>query len=827
MTLSQASSTSEYGSDIDWDEAAEAQLAAVERTAAAPPSSNSDDNTTATTTVGTHAQVEVGDAPDEGVVTAARLAEALRESGVVGKEDSKLPDSRSLWERFRQRRGWGALSVSDLSGPSWCEVQHSYRLASKPHLPPLQRPATIISSSGSAVTVDTTRTIKREAVLDKGKAVHAKIEREVMGPQEKVEVAVAGKEEWWAVRILNTIVCLETLLETGRVREVPVVGWVKGFLVFGVIDEIERREFSHPPPASTRPKSALSPASSHAATQSPAKPHSILSTPSKKKRVACASASTPDPDNQRKLHQFFSPIPSPNQKGKDKAADQNVTEGEQSTEDPDSQNGQQVGRTGLVLSDTKTRYNRSLPAKPESRAARLQLMLYHRLFTSLLQPEPPPHTTSSSPSSPSSSSTLPPPFSWSRLYTHLALDPAVPLSPSFHTSIQPIVLGLNLESTLGLAENLGDYVEMLGRYGESLRGERGPDRLLEEEIEISYRLRGGGGWKGRRGAGRQGGKGQRGKNLAARKEGGSVGREQGSDEDEKQLRRAIELSLQEGPQVATDGSTRTPLEPLEGGRGEATETHDAAHATEVEQDDSQVEDSQLPFLANPSLPLPPLEQSHTADYTLPSSSLPVLAGAFDLPRNSQSNSSLGDSSPAVSHPSRSGPYNFRRRPAPSSPVQSFRSFVGNGNATPPHKRPRSASSVDSSNLTAHSAHDPIPIAASASRNSPPCPPHAASSPSSSPPSISTSPTHPDPTLIGIETFTNDPAELENWLTSVSAYWRGERDPIGVLLSEVNRCRTCEFEDGCEWRASKAQESMELAREKRRLKEREKEDKRRV
>lgn len=149
--------------------------------------------------------------------------------------DSLIPINR---ERYRKQRGWGALSVSDLSGPSWCEVtaavqrplsfttradrtlaqvQHTYRLASKPFLPPLERPATITTAAGAVIQVDATRTVKRESILDRGKEVHRRIEKQVMGDVEEVKVNVTGKEEWWALRILNTIICLHTLLENGKV----------------------------------------------------------------------------------------------------------------------------------------------------------------------------------------------------------------------------------------------------------------------------------------------------------------------------------------------------------------------------------------------------------------------------------------------------------------------------------------------------------------------------------------------------------------------------------------------------------------------------------
>lgn len=140
-------------------------------------------------------------------------------------------------ERYRKRRGWGALSVSDFASPSWCEVsrdlcsplstrpciafvlqyQHTYRLASKSWLPPLDRPATITTSKGLEITVDQNKTVKREKVLVKGTEVHAKIEKQVMGDVEQVKVETEGGEAWWALRILNTIVSLSILNERGRV----------------------------------------------------------------------------------------------------------------------------------------------------------------------------------------------------------------------------------------------------------------------------------------------------------------------------------------------------------------------------------------------------------------------------------------------------------------------------------------------------------------------------------------------------------------------------------------------------------------------------------
>lgn len=88
-----------------------------------------------------------------------------------------------------------------------------------------------------------------------------------------------------------------------------------------------------------------------------------------------------------------------------------------------------------------------------------------------------------------------------------------------------------------------------------------------------------------------------------------------------------------------------------------------------------------------------------------------------------------------------------------------------------------------------------------------------------PPARLRSPSPPPPDLeeghlIGIETFPFDTVELDAWLASVTQLWRGERQPEGVSLDQTNRCRTCEFEDNCEWRSKKAQEIESGNRNKR-------------
>ncbi|GAA5875794.1 hypothetical protein JCM8547_005317 [Rhodosporidiobolus lusitaniae] len=777
---STASTDSDYGSELEWNDELESQVVAFENSASPPPVPNEKEENVAPLAVVADPGKRENVQNDE-VAMAARQAEALREFGVER-------DERSLWERYRKRRGWGALSVSDLSGPSWCEVQHTYRLASKPFLPPLERPTSIVSSTtGASIPIDLTRTVQRETVLDKGKEVHARIEREVMGPEKKVEVEVSAKEEWWALRVLNTLVCLETLLETGRVREVHVVGWVHNFLVFGIIDEIERRDFPlHPPspPSVTPPTTAPEPPSTSAASE-PSTPSlsSRPSTPSEPKRTSKASPAKAEQDSQRTLTQFFSPVPSSAKKGKEKAASQDEVldltkeeEEEEEVRDVEVDVRRNTTRSGLVLSDTKTRFNRSLPPKSQSRAARLQLMLYHRLLTSLLLPEP-------IPSSSQPSLSFPHPFSWSRLYSHLSLEPLLPLSPLFLASILPILSSSSTLSTLlADATTLAAFVAVLAEYGELLRGERPPERLLEEEIEISYRLRDGRGgqmgWKARRETERRRKEEEDQEASKPKEEEGYE--DAGRKEDEEQdLQRAVQLSLQEQQVVAVARPSTDEISDLP--PVESVETDVVEEEMHV---DEQLDEVLRTALSPPLLPpfpanLPPLQDDSD---TPPSSSLSSTANEFALPFNSQSRTVEDDlPPPAAPRSSRPSRYYFRRRRASSN----------DDSQTPSAVAPTLASAP------------PPPIAPTLVT---PEPPQA----------------DDDPSFIGIETFCNDPIELDRWLVSISAYWKGEREPVGVSIEEVPRCRACEFEEGCEWRAMKAEEAMEDSRKRRSEREAERE-----
>lgn len=123
-------------------------------------------------------------------------------------------------------------------------------------------------------------------------------------------------------------------------RELPVVGWVNDFLVFGVIDEVERRELSPLPPTPVQTSDDLK-----------AKPRR---TPKKGKKGKDTPATPTKKDEQQKLTSFFSPSPSPAKRGGvlDLTQDSSLEESETEQTTP----VEPQPRWGFVLSDTKTRW---------------------------------------------------------------------------------------------------------------------------------------------------------------------------------------------------------------------------------------------------------------------------------------------------------------------------------------------------------------------------------------------------------------------------------------------------------------------------------------
>ena len=366
--------------------------------------------------------------------------------------------------------------MSDLIGPLWCEVQHTYRLKSRSHLPPSARPTTIVGSTGASIELDQKRTAAREDILNKGRKVHAKLEKQVMGETQPVQVAVTGAEEWWALRCLNLLVCLDALFHTGEARELPVFGYVGSLLVFGVIDDVARREL---PPA-------------------------VLATPPSKKRKGVQGGSSkkkagkePEPTNT--LDKYF--------------ATGSQSQRRDSPEIP-------AQDWGFIVSDTKTRCastpaqyqthaerrcrrSRYAPRERDTLGPRFQVMLYFRFLRSLLSSN---GNTDTSGSSEDGSR-----FPWARLASERALSLGAPLSQAFRDSITPAVFGSELvESLLAhtLAETpalpsqgdagasapddanstsdtmtLGHLIRALETFGQLLESD---SRLRDDLLELTY-----------------------------------------------------------------------------------------------------------------------------------------------------------------------------------------------------------------------------------------------------------------------------------------------------------------------------------------------------
>ncbi|KAL9243885.1 hypothetical protein vseg_017722 [Gypsophila vaccaria] len=120
------------------------------------------------------------------------------------KKKTKQPDS--LFTRFRKKKG---LYVTDITATEWCEKQMEFGLlCGKP---------------------------KKSNAMKAGIARHAMLEKEVT---KKVEVRVETLEDIWALKFVNFTICANQLLFDGLTRELPVVGFVQGVWMVGVIDEI-------------------------------------------------------------------------------------------------------------------------------------------------------------------------------------------------------------------------------------------------------------------------------------------------------------------------------------------------------------------------------------------------------------------------------------------------------------------------------------------------------------------------------------------------------------------------------------------------------------
>ncbi|KAI3518638.1 hypothetical protein L1887_07444 [Cichorium endivia] len=114
--------------------------------------------------------------------------------------------TESLLYRFRRKTG---LFVTDITSTEWCEKQQEFfLLCGKP---------------------------KASKAMKAGSARHTVLEEEVIT---RVEVLIRSSEERWALKMINFIHGTNQLFFEGLTRELPMMGFVDGVCVVGVIDEI-------------------------------------------------------------------------------------------------------------------------------------------------------------------------------------------------------------------------------------------------------------------------------------------------------------------------------------------------------------------------------------------------------------------------------------------------------------------------------------------------------------------------------------------------------------------------------------------------------------
>ncbi|XVF19498.1 hypothetical protein REPUB_Repub11eG0115700 [Reevesia pubescens] len=123
---------------------------------------------------------------------------------------SRVTQAQPFLHRFRRKRG---LSVTDITATEWCEKQMEF------------------------VLLFGKRKISK--AMKAGQARHVKLEEEVV---KRVKVRVHSIEDTWAIKFINFITGANQLLFEGLTRELPLIGFVEGVWLVGVIDEIRMPE---------------------------------------------------------------------------------------------------------------------------------------------------------------------------------------------------------------------------------------------------------------------------------------------------------------------------------------------------------------------------------------------------------------------------------------------------------------------------------------------------------------------------------------------------------------------------------------------------------
>ncbi|WFD29048.1 hypothetical protein MSPP1_000052 [Malassezia sp. CBS 17886] len=145
----------------------------------------------------------------------------------------RTPPPRTISEHVDRKP---SLSVSEFVSPTWCEYAFLYNILSQSHLPIHRRPREITTPSGNVLVPSWAMLREREHVMQLGTNVHDRIEREVH--PDRMEIRCVTPEDECALLFLQFVAGTHAARTAGRAREIPVIGYVHGHLVRGIVDEL-------------------------------------------------------------------------------------------------------------------------------------------------------------------------------------------------------------------------------------------------------------------------------------------------------------------------------------------------------------------------------------------------------------------------------------------------------------------------------------------------------------------------------------------------------------------------------------------------------------
>ncbi|KAE8233021.1 hypothetical protein CF326_g1941 [Tilletia indica] len=276
----------------------------------------------------------------------------------------KVPTSL---HEYAMNRGY--LSVTDVVSLAWCEFQSLYGVLGGRNLPLQERPTDFMTKAGVVIIPDRDIAIQREKTLEKGRAIHAELEKELYAVQRIIPTNTSADK--WALRVLEVCCGLKNLLNDGICREVRVFGIIEGFLVFGQIDEIQVKHTTTSTKDEGDPETA-SELSGIVESRVRDGEQETKSSPTsvKRRRELDVSPSRTGLSKSFPIMNGHGPIP---------MADNNRAG---QTLAPSTQLGLK-SEVALVVSDSKTRFSATVPRTESQTSARLQCMLYRRMLEEL------------------------------------------------------------------------------------------------------------------------------------------------------------------------------------------------------------------------------------------------------------------------------------------------------------------------------------------------------------------------------------------------------------------------------------------------------------